>query len=65
MLEFKKRVLQKVSFDLELFEKELRKATKWLMDDELEQLRSWCCLTFGEQHIAIVNKCFKEQRLAS
>lgn len=65
MLEFKKRILQKVSFDLELFEKELSKAAKWLMDDELIELKIWCQETFSEQYQDIIDKCFKTERLAS
>ena len=65
MLEFKKRILQKVSFDLELFEKELSKAAKWLMDDELIELKSWCHETFSDRYQAIIDKCFKEEKMAS
>lgn len=65
MLEFKKRVLQKVSFDLELFEKELGKAAKWLMDDELAELRQWCNDTFSDKYKPIIDRCFEAQRMAS
>lgn len=63
MLEFKKRVLQKVSFDLELFEKELGKAAKWLLDEELEELKVWCYETFSEKYKSIIDRCFNEQRM--
>ena len=65
MLEFKKRVLQKVSFDLLLFEKELMKATKWLMDEELIELKTWCYDTFGDRYKDVMDKCFTAQRMAS
>lgn len=63
MLEFKKRVLQKVSFDLELFEKELGKAAKWLLEEELEELKLWCYDTFSDKYKPIMDKCFGEQRM--
>lgn len=65
MLEFKKRILQKVSFDLELFEKELTKAAKWLMEDELIELKAWCYETFSERYKEIIDKCFSAERMAS
>lgn len=41
MLEYSKLILEKVSFDKELFKKELDKALKVLMPEEIEQLLSW------------------------
>ncbi|MCP4520675.1 MAG: hypothetical protein GY827_03100 [Cytophagales bacterium] len=58
MLEYKQRILRKVSFDLELFEKELTKATKWLAVAEVEELRRWCYQNFGERYTDILNRCF-------
>ncbi|GAB4253786.1 MAG: hypothetical protein Kow0079_09670 [Vicingaceae bacterium] len=46
MFEFTKKVLLKVSFDKELFRKELRKARKWLKPHEMILLKSWCLITF-------------------
>jgi hypothetical protein len=60
MLEFKKSILMKVSFDLELFEKELRKAIRRLRMDELVQLKSWCLDTFKGAHRAISAERFNE-----
>lgn len=65
MLEFKKRILQKVSFDLEIFEKELNKAAKWMMDDELMELKSWCKNNFSDNHQVIIDKCFQAEKIAS
>ncbi len=59
MLEFKKRVLLKVSFDLFLFEKELRKAFEWLSEVELENLKEWCYRSFGEVYRPIMDKVFQ------
>lgn len=57
MLNYFKTVLAKVSFDARLFEKELRKAIKMLVADELQELRVWCYANFGK-HEAILNRCF-------
>lgn len=58
MLEFKKKILKSVSFDLTLFEKELRKAIEWLLPEELVQLKRWCYQNFKGKYIPIVEKCF-------
>ncbi|MEI9918806.1 MAG: hypothetical protein WDO14_08380 [Bacteroidota bacterium] len=58
MLNYFKSILNKVSFDAKLFEKELLKAIKSLVADEVMELRSWCYATFGEQHGLILNRCF-------
>jgi len=41
MLEYYKTVLQKVSFDVKLFSKELKKAITKLLPDEIEELKTW------------------------
>ncbi len=41
MLEYYKTVLQKVSFDVKLFSKELKKAISRLLPDEIEELKKW------------------------
>ena len=58
MLNYVKTVLTKVSFDARLFEKELRKAIKLLLADEINELKNWCYTSFGNQHEAILNRCF-------
>jgi hypothetical protein len=57
MLEYFKTVLSKVSFDTKLFEKELRKAIKSLLQEEVNQLREWCYSNFSEHHL-VINTCF-------
>jgi hypothetical protein len=57
MLNYVKTVLTRVSFDARLFEKELRKAIKMLIADEVVELRSWCYSNFGSYQ-AILNRCF-------
>jgi hypothetical protein len=58
MLNYVKTVLTKVSFDALLFEKELRKAIKMLLADEISELRNWCYTRFSAQYEAILNRCF-------
>ena len=58
MLNYVKTVLTKVSFDGRLFEKELRKAIELLIGDEIQELKQWCYNRFGNQHEAILNRCF-------
>jgi len=58
MLEYFKTILSKVSFSKYLFEKELRKAIKVLIEEELEELRSWCYRKFGHVYQGILQKCF-------
>ena len=58
MLNYVKTVLTKVSFSALLFEKELRKAIKLLMAEEVNELKRWCYTRFGNEHEAILNRCF-------
>jgi len=41
MLDYTKTILQKVSFDVKLFSKELKKAISRLMPNEIEELKIW------------------------
>ncbi|MEO9872823.1 hypothetical protein [Ekhidna sp.] len=58
MLEYFKTILSKVSFDKRLFEKELKKAIKTLVNDEIDQLKEWCYQKFGMQYQPILADCF-------
>lgn len=58
MLEYVKTILQKVSFDKALFEKELRKAFKVLAREELKQLKKWCYAQFSGMYLLILNQVF-------
>jgi hypothetical protein len=58
MLNYVKTVLTKVSFDAKLFEKELKKAIEVLIGAEIQELKQWCYNLFGNQHQAILNRCF-------
>lgn len=48
MFAYSKRILESVSFDPNLFRKELKKALKSLLPYEIEQLRDWL-LSFTEE----------------
>jgi hypothetical protein len=50
MLEYTKLILEKVSFDRRLFEKELRKAIRYLIEPEVRELERWCLERFGLQY---------------
>lgn len=58
MLEYSKTILSKVSFDKNLFDKELAKAIR-LVGRELEALKKWCYDKFGHLYQSILNKHFK------
>jgi len=58
MLEYFKTILSKVSFDKKLFEKELLKALKQLITDELKIFKEWCYQQFSSVHGTILNRCF-------
>ena len=62
MLEYIKMILQKVSFDKALFEKELRKAIKSLLPDEVKSLKAWCYEQFGSMYRIVLNRCFSRVR---
>jgi hypothetical protein len=48
MLEFSKKVLQKVSFDKKLFKKELQKSARWISKNEVAGLKVWALTTFSQ-----------------
>jgi hypothetical protein len=50
MFDLSKKILEKVSFDKTLFQKELGKAIKWIQPNEKTLLKVWCLATFGHQY---------------
>ncbi|WP_266362813.1 hypothetical protein [Tellurirhabdus rosea] len=64
MLEYLKTILQKVSFDQNLFEKELKKAIRSLIPEEVQQLRAWCYDKFGTSYQSVLNRCFRRVRFS-
>ncbi|MTI20782.1 hypothetical protein E1176_07105 [Fulvivirga sp. RKSG066] len=58
MLEYVKTILTKVSFDAKLFEKELKKAIRNLIQEEIEELKKWCYSKFASKHQPVLERCF-------
>jgi hypothetical protein len=55
MFEYTKQILTKVSFDKNLFRKELIKAIRLLKKEERTLLRLWCVATFASYSDVIVD----------
>jgi hypothetical protein len=51
MLAYSKNVLNKMSFDIALFKKELSKAYQNLLEEEIEELMNWVMEKFGPQYV--------------
>ena len=59
MLKYTKEILTKVSFDAQLFEKELKKAIKLLVPGEINELKQWCLEKFGKLYSSLINRTFR------
>lgn len=59
MLEYVKLILEKVSFDKALFEKELKKGVSYLLPPEVNELKKWCYSRFGQTYLTVLNRIFK------
>jgi hypothetical protein len=64
MLEYVKLILEKVSFDRRLFEKELEKGIKQLVPSEVRQLKTWCYTRFGTIYRNLLNRIFSRPQFA-
>jgi hypothetical protein len=63
MFELTKKILVRVSFDPQLFQKELSKGIRWMTNtEEVQHLRDWCIKEFGVKYPAIVHKAFSPAR---
>ncbi len=61
MFELSKEVLEKVSFDRDLFKKELEKAIKWLrQSNEVKSLQKWCYAKFGHLYYDVIVSSFSK-----
>ena len=58
MLKYTETILQKVSFNKELFRNELEKSIRWLQKNEVRALKSWCILNFGAVYMDVINDVF-------
>ena len=59
MLEYAKVLLPKVSFNKELFSKELKKCIQWVEKDQVMELYSWCYLNFGTIYPDVLSEAFE------
>jgi hypothetical protein len=61
MLELTKKILRNVSFDAQLFQKELYKALKWITDaEEVQRFQEWCITEFGAKYPKIIKRAFAQ-----
>lgn len=61
MLEYVKLILEKVSFDKKLFEKELKKGLDLLVPAEVTELKRWCYAQFGNLYKNLLNRIFRRK----
>ncbi|PKP17003.1 MAG: hypothetical protein CVU05_16275 [Bacteroidetes bacterium HGW-Bacteroidetes-21] len=61
MLDYVKLILDKVSFDVNLFQKELIKSLKWLTDTEKNELEKWAENNYGNKYGYVLQDVFKEK----
>jgi len=59
MFEMSKKILEKVSFDRALFNKELIKTLRWLKPDEKMLLKVWCLTNFGHVYKDVIMEAFR------
>lgn len=59
MLDFVKHVLTQVSFDKDLFRKELKKGLRWISPGERALLLTWCIAHFGQTHQDVIKDVFR------
>ena len=50
MLAYSKNVLSKMTFDVLLFRKELSKAYQHLLEEDIDELRTWVMVHFGPKY---------------
>ncbi len=64
MIEFTQKILRAVSFDKQLFQKELNKALKWVTDaEEVRKIQEWCIIEFGAKYPKIITSTFSMVQL--
>lgn len=59
MLEFSKKILEKVSFDKRLFKKELQKSVIWINKHETAALKIWA-LTYFSHYKETIQEVFEK-----
>ncbi len=58
MLAYYKQVIDKVSFSAYLFEKEMRKAVRAILPDDLDELRDWAFEKYESLYRSILERIF-------
>ena len=53
-------VLQKMSFDKNLFRKELVKAMNWLGAEDVNVLKAWCFATYSDSYADVFDEVFEK-----
>ncbi|MGM0478876.1 MAG: hypothetical protein ACQERC_06605 [Bacteroidota bacterium] len=49
-----------MSFDKQLFHKELVKAVNWIQEsDDFQKFRAWCMAEFGHRYPTVLHKVFQ------
>lgn len=60
MLEYVKMILDKVSFDVNLFQKELLKSLRWLSEPEKQELKTWTEQQYGKVYGYVIYDVFRK-----
>lgn len=58
MLQYQKTILDKVSFDKQLFRKELIKSFKWLSASEIDELHQWAEMVHKDNYADVLTEVF-------
>lgn len=61
MFEYSKIILEKMSFDSALFEKELHKAIQGMSREEAKKLEAWCYTHFGREYRELLSRVFTKK----
>lgn len=65
MLKYQMMIIEKVSFNRELFEKEIRKSMRMLSHNELEELRAWAFAKYGNRYSDVLRRTFAVSRIVA
>lgn len=59
MLEAQKKIISDISYDKNLFRKEVIKTLVWSKTSEKNDLKNWLSQNFGDSHQSILSKVFE------
>ena len=63
MLEYQKKILQKVSFSKDLFIREFNKTLNWITGNEIKDFINWVKQTFGSIYSNEISSATKQLQL--